>query len=127
MSIFIPDSGLLPNNNNNSSYSYYGPSASNRAVSLRLGSYNPYYGSVVVDGVDTDPAVSGSVFGYNNNKSVAGRSSNTVAGLSNKWISNVSNPTSPSDSYPAEELFGQEDTFQYIYNNNPRKDKIGVF
>lgn len=127
MSIFIPDSGSPPNNNNNSSYGYYGSSSANSTISLPLGSLNPNYGSVVVDGVDTDPAVSGSIFSYNNNKPVAGRSSDTVAGLSNKFLTNMSNPTDPVNDYPGEELFGQEDTLQYIYNNNPRKDKIGAF
>ena len=127
MSIFIPDSDSPPNNNNTSSYGYYGSSSPINTISLPLGSLNPNYGSVVVDGVDTDPAVSGSVFSYNNNKPVAGRSSDTIAGLSDKFLTNMSNPTQPSDSYPGEELFGEEDTFQYIYNNNPRKDKIGVF
>lgn len=127
MSIFIPDSGSPPNNNNNSSYGYYGYLSGNEPNYLKLGSYNLYYGSIVVDGNDTDPAVSGSVFNYNNNKPVAGRGSDTVAGLSNKFLTNMSNPTAPADDYPREELFGQEDTFQYIYNNNPRKDKIGVF
>jgi hypothetical protein len=39
----------------------------------------------------------------------------------------MSNPTTQPDYYPGQELFGEPDNFQYIYKNNPRKDKIGVF
>jgi len=127
MSIFVPNSGE-PSNVNTRSYGYYGKGATpNSTVSLPLGSLNPNYGSVVVDGDSTDPAVSGGFFAYNNNKPVSSRSTDSLGGITNKYLTNMSNPTAQPDYYPGQELFGEPDTFQYIYNNNPNKDKIGVF
>jgi hypothetical protein len=122
MSMFIPNTGLPPNNNNNSVYGFYGSD-----VSLSLGNLNPSYGSIVIDTNNIDPSINEGVFAYNNNKPVASRLTDSLAGLSNNILKNMNNPIAAPDSYPREELFGKQDTFQYVYNNNPRKDKIGVF
>jgi hypothetical protein len=127
MSIFVPDSESPVNSNNNVSYGYYGESSPDNTISLRLGSFNPNYGSVVIDGNNTDPSITGLVFSYDNNQPVASRITNNLTDSPNKLLTNMSNPTTAPDSYPREELFGKQDTFQYVYNNNPRKDKIGVF
>lgn len=126
MSIYVPNSGNPANFNNNSSYGYYGQDALN-AVSLELGSKNPQYGSSPIDTSETDPAVSGNIFAYNNDRPIGGRQTFELTNVSNKFLSNMSNIDIGKKTYPDQNLFRSEQTRQYIYNNNPRKDRIGVF
>lgn len=44
------------------------------------------YNSIVVDGIDTDPSLSGGVFAYNDNKPVAKRVTTALATVSNKVL-----------------------------------------
>lgn len=119
MSIFVPNS-QEPSNNIQKFYGYYGKSESNSLLSLRLGSLNPNYGSIPADTDDTDPITSGT-FAENTDRPVGLRITN------NKPILNASNNTTAPDYYPGQENFGKESIFQYIYSDNPSKDRIGVF
>jgi len=119
MSIFVPNN-QEPSNNIQKFYGYYGKNTSSSLQSLSFGSLNPNYGSVPADTNDTDPITSGN-FPQNNNRPVGPRMT------TNKALLNASNNTSEPDYYPGQENFGQESTFQYIYSDNPAKDRIGVF
>ena len=127
MSIYVPNSGNPANFNNNISYGYYGTLGGSQTISLPLGSKNTNYGSLVVDTSDTDPAVSGSIFAFNNNRPIGGRQTFELTNVPNKSLGNMSRINIGNKTYPGQNLFGREETRQYIYNNNPRKDRIGVF
>lgn len=49
------------------------------------------FASTVVDGADTDPAVSGGVFAYNHDKPITARVTTKLAGLNSSVLSNTSN------------------------------------
>jgi len=62
-------------------------------TSLGLGLASTKTGSVVVDGTDTDPAIVGGTFAYNNSKPVAKRLTNSLAGVNNSvLLSGASQP-----------------------------------
>ena len=52
-------------------------------TSLGLGLSSTKTGSLVVDGTDTDPALSGGVFAYNNTTPIAKRLTSSLAGVNN--------------------------------------------
>lgn len=110
--------------NINANYGYYG---SEDSSSLPLGSLNPNYGSKVIDGPETDKALSSGVFSYNNDKSVIARQTSAISTINNNVLKNMGNPSPSPKTYPGQEIFGKEYSYQYIYSNNPNKDRIGVF
>jgi len=107
--------------NNNSYYGFYG-----NGNSLPLGTL-PFDPWVIVDGDDTDKALPSGTFAYNNDKPVAGRYSTELSNTNNNALFNMDNTTLSPSGYPGQDEFGKEQTYQYIYSANPRKDRIGVF
>lgn len=124
MSIFLIKDPETAELSTNASYGYYGASA---YPSLPLGSQTTDYGSKPIDGPDTNKALGSGVFSYNNNESVIARQTSAFSTVNNNALKNMGNPPLPPKTYPGQELFGKEYSYQYIYSNNPSKDRIGVF
>jgi hypothetical protein len=114
MSIFVPNTGELPNKISNI-YGYYYDDEF--ATGVPFGVANPNYGSIVVDSHIADPIDPQKPFAKNNDRPIA-------VGLDETSIN--SNDTHQSSYYPEQENFGTQSPFQYIYNG-PNKDRIGVF
>lgn len=126
MAVFTIDNAAKSNNHY---YGYYGKNPNSLITeSLSLGSQNFSYGSKVIDSDTTDKSLPSGQFAFNNPRPICSRQTDTLSGsVNNNILSHMSNPTQPSDEYPHQDLFGPEYTLQYIYSNNPKKDKIGVF
>lgn len=104
-------------------YGYYGPSFK----SLSLGSSLSVYGSKVIDGPETDKILPSGTFSHDNNKPIASRETDSIANLASNVLLNMGKPAPGQKTYPGQDIFGKEYTLQYIYSNNPNKDRIGVF
>lgn len=107
--------------NNTGYFGYYG-----NKESLPLGTV-PFDPWVIVDGPQTDKALPSGIFAYNNDRPIGSRLTSIISKTNNDALLNMDNTTTQSDGYPGKNLFGNENTSQYIYSNNPRKDRIGVF
>jgi hypothetical protein len=84
MSIHNAINGLQINNNNGVGFGV--SNTSDVLGSLGLGLAATRTGSVVVDGADTDEAVSAGTFAYNNDRPVAKRVTDSLSGVSNNFL-----------------------------------------
>lgn len=125
MSIFIPNTGTI--DKDNIYFGYYGSTVLNSGVvSLKLSGVSDISNNIIDDN-HKDKALPSGSFAHNNDRPVGSRQTNQIANTNNDILLNMDNTTIQSDGYPGKELFGNENTSQYIYSNNPRKDRIGVF
>lgn len=91
---------------------------------------------------DSEPTLNGQGTEFNNGKAVPVVVSNFSAGFGgnksssqaylfasviNRKDSKVDNIDTVDESYPGQDIFGVEDTFQYVYSASPNKLKISIY